>query len=604
MLKSKWLLLVCLLFILNDSYAQNSDKKWSIGVLGGKTEYIGDVGFSPFDFNQPFFWNVGLKATRYIDPSFNVALSGSFGDHGYFAFRNHRHSFLTDMFQANATLEYKFANGYIIPEDFILNPYVFAGIGLTWHEHVNRIEGFVDMTIPLGIGLDVRINDTWSAFWQSTFAFTTGDRVDLKTGPANRYTELGTDAFMLHQIGVKFNFGKAKDTDGDGISDRQDKCPEIAGLEAFEGCPDTDGDGLQDSEDDCPQTRGLTEFKGCPDTDGDGVMDKEDGCPEVAGLKEFKGCPDSDADGVQDSEDECPEVKGEKDLKGCPDGDADGVADKDDKCPDVKGLATFAGCPDTDGDGVQDSEDDCPDKVGTVADKGCPDTDGDGLADNKDECPTEKGIAILKGCPDGDGDGVADKDDKCPTKQGLIGNEGCPAPDNDGDGVPDSKDKCPNKKGPIALEGCPDTDQDGIPDDKDKCPETAGIAANDGCPEVKAEVKKIFEEALQGIQFNTGRSSIKDESLNILDKVATIMAEYDNANLTIEGYTDSQGSASTNKRLSQSRADAVLKYLTTKGVAKTRMSAKGFGEASPVADNKTAEGREKNRRVEFNLKFD
>jgi outer membrane protein OmpA-like peptidoglycan-associated protein len=81
------------------------------------------------------------------------------------------------------------------------------------------------------------------------------------------------------------------------------------------------------------------------DTDKDGVIDTEDKCPSVAGLKEFSGCPDTDGDGIQDSEDNCPTEKGLKTLKGCPDTDGDGVADKDDKCIDKPGPIENAGCP-------------------------------------------------------------------------------------------------------------------------------------------------------------------------------------------------------------------------------------------------------------------
>ena len=88
-------------------------------------------------------------------------------------------------------------------------------------------------------------------------------------------------------------------------------------------------------------------MNGCPDTDGDGVADNEDACPEVFGLKEFNGCPDTDEDGITDAQDECPEVAGPKENNGCPwpDTDGDGVFDKDDECPEVAGPASNKGCP-------------------------------------------------------------------------------------------------------------------------------------------------------------------------------------------------------------------------------------------------------------------
>lgn len=146
-------------------------------------------------------------------------------------------------------------------------------------------------------------------------------------------------------LGVRFLFGKPKDTDKDGIPDKKDLCPEVKGLEKFKGCPDTDNDGIQDSEDACPTVPGLAKFKGCPDTDGDGIPDPKDECPTQAGPASLNGCPDRDGDGI---------------------------ADKNDVCPDKAGLAQFKGCPDTDGDGIPDNEDQCPEVAGPASNNGCP----------------------------------------------------------------------------------------------------------------------------------------------------------------------------------------------------------------------------------------
>ncbi|MEN8186564.1 MAG: OmpA family protein [Bacteroidota bacterium] len=150
----------------------------------------------------------------------------------------------------------------------------------------------------------------------------------------------------MYQVGLAFDFS-AKDADKDGVPDKEDACPEVAGLEQFNGCPDSDLDGVQDSEDACPNTVGLPALNGCPDKDGDGFSDKDDYCPEVAGLEQFNGCPDSDGDGVMDKMDECPNVAGLAENKGCPlvDTDGDGIADKDDNCPNIAGGAENKGCP-------------------------------------------------------------------------------------------------------------------------------------------------------------------------------------------------------------------------------------------------------------------
>ena len=149
-------------------------------------------------------------------------------------------------------------------------------------------------------------------------------------------------------------------------------------------------------------TAGLVIKFGGKDTDADGVYDKFDACPEIAGLAEFKGCPDSDGDGIKDSDDACPNAAGLATMNGCPDADADGIADKDDMCPNAKGTKANKGCPDTDGDGVVDKNDKCPTAAGPVANGGCawPDTDGDSILDKDDKCPNVAGIASEGGCPE------------------------------------------------------------------------------------------------------------------------------------------------------------------------------------------------------------
>ncbi len=150
---------------------------------------------------------------------------------------------------------------------------------------------------------------------------------------------------LNYSFGFRVCPGKQADTDGDGIPDRDDLCPDVFGVEEFEGCPDTDGDGIQDSEDACPEDFGLAIFNGCPDTDGDSIIDSEDECPTVWGLPEFNGCPDTDGDGIPDHLDECPTVAGLKEFNGCPDTDGDGIPDHLDECPTVAGLKEFNGCP-------------------------------------------------------------------------------------------------------------------------------------------------------------------------------------------------------------------------------------------------------------------
>jgi len=151
--------------------------------------------------------------------------------------------------------------------------------------------------------------------------------------------------------------------------------------------------------------------------------------------------------------------------------------------------------------------------------------------------------------------------------------------------------------------GSSDSDKDGVADNDDKCPTVAGVILNKGCPEVKEEEKEIFQQALQDIQFETGIDVIKPTSFEILDKVVEVMISNPAYLLKIEGHTDNVGDDEKNLSLSQKRADAVKKYLETKGVATERTLAQGFGETVPLADNTTEAGKANNRRVEFKVEF-
>ncbi|WP_242203138.1 OmpA family protein [Aestuariivivens insulae] len=256
------------------------------------------------------------------------------------------------------------------------------------------------------------------------------------------------------------------------------------------------------------------------------------------------------------------------------DTDGDGIYDKDDACPDVAGLEAFNGCPDSDGDGIEDSKDDCPNEAGAAEFNGCPDSDGDGVADKNDNCPSVAGLKSLAGCPDADGDGVTDGDDSCPNTAGPAANKGCPWPDTDGDGVLDKDDKCPDVKGTVA---------------------------NNGCPEVTEEVQKTLNEYAKTILFDTGKSTIKSQSEEVLKDIIGILNEYPTAKFTVEGHTDSVGSEKLNQSLSEARALSVKDYLVKNGVDEFRLSALGYGESKPIDTNKTRAGRANNRRVEINL---
>lgn len=258
---------------------------------------------------------------------------------------------------------------------------------------------------------------------------------------------------------------------------------------------------------------------------------------------------------------------------------------------------------DSDGDGLIDMNDKCPTVVGLERYKGCPipDTDGDGINDEVDKCPGQAGTAKYNGCPipDTDGDGINDEVDKCPSQPGTAKYNGCPIPDTDGDGINDEMDKCPTEKGTAKYNGCPvpDKDGDGVNDDMDLCPDKAGPASSKGCP-VEQVVVQITAD-FKNILFDNGKATIRPESDSVLSRTAKVMVEQiPNSNLYIDGYTDNVGNAAYNKKLSKARAQSVANALIKNGVDAARVVARGFGKENPICDNKTAEGKQCNRRVE------
>lgn len=456
-------------------------------------------------------------------------------------------------------------------------------------------------------------------------------------------------AILTWRYGGKLN----KDSDKDGVKDELDQCahtPEGAVVDSV-GCPiDSDKDGLMDGLDKCPNTPkgAVIDTTGCPmDSDQDGVYDGIDKCDnsQPGTPVDQDGCvADFDQDGVPNSLDKCPNsLPGAVvDATGCvADADKDGIPDASDKCMNTPNGAAVdsIGCPlDTDKDGVYDGIDLCPDsRAGAKVDeRGCDDDyDQDGVPDLQDKCPnTKPGILVnSEGCPlDGDKDGVPDGLDKCPnTPEGTAvdatgcaldfdkdgvpdGLDKCPntlpgvpvdstgcALDEDKDGVPDGMDKCPNtpKNIPVDSTGCfMDSDRDGIPDYQDKCPNTlAGVKIDkNGCPVNK---KEDPEQLKKGIAFETNSAKLTKKSYGTLDDIVKLMNKIPEANLEVQGHTDNTGSAETNKKLSQDRAEAVVNYFIQQGIASDRVRAVGFGSEKPIADNKSKKGRAKNRRVEL-----
>ena len=279
---------------------------------------------------------------------------------------------------------------------------------------------------------------------------------------------------------------------------------------------------------------------------------------------------------------------------------------------------------DTDKDGIIDKEDACI-AVRGVKNKdpkknGCPsDMDDDTILDVDDACPTVPGRANTDpkkhGCPpDQDNDGIIDTEDACPEVPGVPNEDpkknGCP-PDKDADTIVDKEDACPDVPGvkseDPAKNGCPsDRDGDGILDTDDACPDQKGSADEDkskhGCPHVTVTKTEIVIS--RQVKFKFGESTLKHTVDPVSDDLLTevrdaIVNHAEIEQVEVQGHTDDVGKDAVNKQLAYERAEAVRRWLVQRGIAPSKLVAKGYGSSKPIAANDTEEGRQQNRRVQF-----
>lgn len=187
--------------------------------------------------------------------------------------------------------------------------------------------------------------------------------------------------------------------------------------------------------------------------------------------------------------------------------------------------------------------------------------------------------------------------------------------DADGDKLADDIDMCPTDKedgrGSNTDDGCPelmnDADSDGVPDSEDACPKEPGPRNADptknGCPEFIRRMKGSAQiEVLKEVQFAFDQANLLPEAFPILNEVVRLLKVNPDIELvSIEGHTDDVGTDQHNEELSQARARSVLNYIAKRGIAANRLESKGWGKRKPIAENQTAEGRQKNRRVEFHI---
>jgi outer membrane protein OmpA-like peptidoglycan-associated protein len=467
-----------------------------------------------------------------------------------------------DSYRMNLPTAMSFQIDYNIWKDFYVNFTPF--IAVQWKKNPNKVHELTTFS------LTPRWDHKWFGVWvpmsynqYRQFQVGAGVRMgpliigtnSLGTWFSKSKTVYGADLHVALKIPIMYR--EPRDKDKDKVSDPKDKCKDIPGVWEFMGCPDRDGDHIQDSEDVCPDEPGLKQFNGCPDRDSDGITDKQDACPDDKGLPEFNGCPDKDGDKI---------------------------IDKEDDCPDEAGLPQFKGCPDKDGDGVMDKVDICPEKPGPVDNEGCPevrlhlvDLAGQSL---KSVRQAKDGSFTFESLP---------SDSICVFRL---------------DGDPDKTIGVNEVK--VIVNGLPKrairSQADGL--FRFDIPKPTGnglkpVEVKDVVVVLTKEEQEIIKKAFDNLEFESGKDIIRASSFAALNELAALLVKHPEWALKISGHTDNVGKPAANMNLSKKRAEAVKKYLVSKGVSAERLKTEWFGQTRPIAPNTTPEGRQKNRRVEM-----
>ncbi len=342
--------LIAAAFVLggvSSSVAQTADQPWAFSV--GINALDGARTSTEVDFQDRFGqyfktenWSLipspsVVSVHRYLGAGFSFGVTGSVNKMTKLvmptADAGQRTIERTDMMYYGLDGQFKYSLGQLLNTKWF-DPSVLVGGGYTFLGKASSGNA------NAGLNLTVWVTENIGIYAQSVY------KHQFEKEEEVRGNGITVPTHLQHSAGVTFRFG-GKDTDGDGVLDKYDECPEIAGPKELKGCPDSDKDGIVDPKDDCPFEAGLAEFNGCPDTDGDGIPDNADACPEEPGIAQFNGCPDTDGDGIVDAQDQCPEEKGPAANNGCPwpDNDGDGVPNHLDECPEIAGPASNKGCP-------------------------------------------------------------------------------------------------------------------------------------------------------------------------------------------------------------------------------------------------------------------
>lgn len=529
-------------------FAQNSEKKWGIGIDYGSIEYRGELGDQLGDLSQ---WQsgYGIHISRYLLPSLNFGIRGAYNFLSVTDSDDENYSMNGYMYTVSGLLEYKLANGYTLKEDAIVKPFLRIGggklFGNTWGLSMDTDDDYDlkldDWVYSVGAGARFRLAKHIDA------VVDVGNLWVTAVGMDGSRQDIAKDQYIQLNVGVSFAMGQMKDSDRDGVGNKVDQCPDTpVGVEVDElGCPlDRDGDGVPDFKDECPDEFGTEAARGCPDRDEDGIADNFDKCPDEAGPKSNQGCP---------LEEKKKEDKEESAVPAPNTAPATTIP--------ANGVNLFFVYP-----------------------------NGQGAPQIYSTSPTNQ-------MPfDSDGDGIANNIDKCPNQAGTIDNLGCP--------VYDTSNTLPTSTMvPTSLvEGCPgDKDCDGISDNFDKCPESPGAIRNKGCPIEMLSPKWRSEYKIPPVHFMTGRSFLTDYSREHVDQLIKALNENPELNVWLFGHADQRGNDEMNQKLSENRLKTIVDYIMSKGINKERIYTMALGESLPASLGQTSDDLKRNRKVDFFL---
>lgn len=642
--------------------AQSSKRAWGLGIHPGMYSfYAVRANSGGFFSGAEYGGGVELSLNRYLSKAFDLGLETGFGRVRHpldlaAVNTNQRDNFFT----VDLAARFKFDNGKILKEDFIIGPFIKAGLG------VNTFADFKRWTMffPVGLGVNVRIP-------KSPIVLTV--QTSFNAGIDNNH-------FVHHSFGLQVEFGnapkkkagepkneeedltqKAPDRDYDLVPDEEDRCPEIHGSKLANGCPDSDFDGVPDTEDKCPDEKGFANLLGCIDSDYDGVVDPDDKCPNEYGETET-GCAtisdpnDIDGDGVPNNKDACPDEAGLFLAGGCPDRDGDGIRDTEDLCADYYGVAEHKGCPipkeelerltklygnPDDPNFTVDAEGNRYDKNGNKVDRFNNIITTNGYKTNKDEnkIVANNGMTVITIDKNGN---ISTNDGNPLTHTGgyRLDNKGNLVDrggnilrmdangnlyDSNGSVVVDHKNaqgggthgggNYPNTN--ITIGGDPSIWTGGNPDpsgkgggiyvgnpesDKYKGLVTGYTPPKKLSPEEEEYCQRIdLTELRDAIYFQYDDSNVHPGGYKSLNKVVEAMRKCAILELQVAGHADADGSETYNLELSERRAQAVLRYIVGQGIDQRRLKYNAYGEDYPLAPNDTDQNKEINRRAEIRV---